>query len=90
MRDRRVVTRVIVHIVHLLSIGSSHASCAIGQDGSAADGKGSAMEGLGAIFFEDDSYDGDDYVPEQDADDESAVAALEARLAELLADPASG
>ena len=90
VRDRRVVTRVIVLIVLLLSFGSSLASCAIGLVGSAADGIGSAMEGLGAIFFEDDSYDGDDYVPEQDADDESAVAALEARLAELLADPASG
>ena len=65
-------------------------SCAIGLVGSAADGIGSAMDDLGAIFFEDGSDDGDDYVPEQDADDESAVAALEARLAELLADPASG
>lgn len=88
VRDRRVVTKVIVLLVILVSFGSSLVSCAVGLVGSAAEGVGSAMEDLGAIFFEED--DGDDYVPEQDADDESAVAALEARLAKLLADPASG
>lgn len=88
VRDRRVFTKVIVLLVILVSFGSSLVSCAVGLVGSAAEGVGSAMEDLGAIFFEED--DGDDYVPEQDADDESAVAALEARLAKLLADPASG
>ena len=90
-KDRRVVTSVIVLLVILVSFGSSLVSCAVGLVGSAADGIGSAVESLGDVFFEDDDADErDDYVPEQDADDESAAAALEARLDELLADPASG
>lgn len=90
-KDRRVVTRVIVLLVILVSFGSSLVSCAVGLVGSAADGIGSAMGSLGDVFFEgDDADEWDDYVPEQDADDESAAAALEARLGELLADPASG
>lgn len=90
-RDRRVVTRVIVLLVILVSFGSSLVSCAVGLVGSAADGIGSAMESLGDVFFEEeDDAEWDDYVPEQDADDESAAAALRAHLSELLADPASG
>lgn len=94
-RDRRVVTRVIVALVLIVSFGSSLMSCAASLVGSAAEGAGEAVESLGSVFFEEDgddwaSDDWEEYVPEQDADDRAATAALQARLDELLADPGSG
>ena len=95
LKDRRVVTRVIVVLVLIVSFGSSLVSCAASLVGSAVEGAGEAMESLGSVFFEDDggdwaSDDWEEYVPAQDADDEAAAAALQARLDELLADPGSG
>lgn len=94
-KDRRLVTKVVIALVLLVSFGSSLVSCAVALVGSAVEGAGEAVESLGDVFFEDDgddwaSDDWEEYVPEQDADDKAAATALQTRLDELLADPGSG
>ena len=94
-KDRRLVTKVVIALVLIVSFGSSLVSCAASLVGGAVEGAGEAVESLGDVFFEDDgddwaSDDWEEYVPEQDADDEAAATALQARLDELLADPGSG
>lgn len=83
-KDRRVVTRVIVVLIILLSFGSSLVSCAVNLVGSAVDGIGGALESLDGSLFESEDDTWVDYAPEQDADDEAAAAALETRLTELF------
>ena len=93
-KDRRVVTRAIVLLVIVVSFGSSLLSCAAGFVSAAVEDAGEAVEGLGEALFGDDSDSGnvdwDAYVPEQDADDEAATAALVARLEALVSTPESG
>ena len=94
-KDRRVVTRVIVLLVILVSFGSSLASCVSSLVGSAVEGVGEAAENLGDALFDDGSEDwgGDDVevnLPEQTAKELAAANALEERLDALLAGTGAG
>ena len=97
-KDRRAVTSVIVLLILVVSFGSSIVSCTAGLVDAAVENAGEAVEDLGATIFGDDAgagndpdgFDWDSYVPEQDANDEAATAALAARLDELVATPDSG
>lgn len=94
-RDRRVVTRVIVVLIILLSFGSSLVSCAASLVGRAVEGAEEVAGNLGGALFGDGfedwgNSDVEDYLPEQTADDLAAAGALEERLDALLASTESG
>lgn len=94
-RDRRIVTRVIVILIILVSFGTSIVSCAASLVGRAVEGAGEVVGDLGDALFDNgsegwDNAEVEDYLPEQSDDDLAAAGALEERLDALLASTESG
>lgn len=92
-KDRRVVTRVIVLLVLLVSFGSSVVSCTAGFLSAAGEGAADAVESLGDALFGDGSSSDDDwdaYVPEQDASELAATGALQERLDQIVSAQGEG
>lgn len=87
-RDQGIAGRVIVGIVLLATFGSWIVSCTASLAGDVVDGVGGVVDDVVEAVFEDDAEgtgSAFDTAYEMDDDDRAAVAALGARLDDLLA-----